>query len=117
MILSRFQPIAARFGRAAGDLMLSRFREMMEIRIVAPDQLFCWAGPAMVAILERPQPLTVIRLLVKRLVDVRAEETFQIGERSVMIPISSAWSVFPLEATPAATEKHIHAFISSQGKS
>jgi len=114
MVVNRVEPINARFGTAAGDLMLSRFREMMEVRIVAPDRLFRWKGPAMVAILERPQPLPVIRLLVKRLVDIRTEETFQFGERSVMVPISAAWSVFPLEATPPATQKHIHAFIASQ---
>jgi len=115
MVVNRVQPINARFGKAAGDLMLSRFREMMEIRIVAPDQLFRWTGAAMVALLERPQPLPVIRLLVKRLVDIRTDETFQFGERSVMVPISAAWSVFPLEATPPANQKHIHAFIASQG--
>ena len=115
MVVSRVQPINARFGRAAGDLMLLRFKEMMEIRIVAPDRLFRWSGPAMVAILERPQPLTIIRLVVKRLVDVRTEETFQFGDRAVLVPISATWCVFPLEATPAATEKQIHAFIASQG--
>jgi GGDEF domain-containing protein len=115
MVVNRVQQMNARYGRAAGDLMLSRFREIMEGRIVAPDQLFRWTGPAMVAILERPQPFTAVRLLVKQLADVRDDVTFEFGNRSVHIPISANWSVFPLEANPSVAVTQIDAFIASQG--
>ncbi|MES1262702.1 MAG: hypothetical protein ABUS49_13295, partial [Acidobacteriota bacterium] len=81
---------------------------------VAPDQLFRWTGPAMVAILERSQPLAAIRLMVKQLADVRTDIAFEFGDRSVHIPISANWAVFPLEGK-AAAESQIHAFIASQG--
>ena len=114
MVVSRVQAINARFGMDAGDRMLLRFKQLIETKFAPPDRLFRWTGPALVAVLERPQPLPILRALVKRMVDHRAEETFQFDGRSVMIQISATWSVFPLEATMQATEKHIHAFIASQ---
>jgi GGDEF domain-containing protein len=115
VVVSRVQPINARFGRAAGDQMLRKFKETVETNMVAPDRLFRWTGPAMVAILERPQPIANVRLMVKRMMEVRAEETFLVGGRSVMVPISASWAIFALEATVAASEKNIQAFIASQG--
>lgn len=115
MVVGRVQAINARFGRSAGDRMLRRFKETVESHIVAPDRLFRWTGPAFVAILERPQPIVIVRLMAKRMVEVHSEETFLVGERSVSVPISASWSIFALEASFEATEKQIQAFIASQG--
>jgi GGDEF domain-containing protein len=115
MVVNRIQPINARFGRAAGDRILARFKKYIEAQLGASDQLFRWAGPAVVVVMERPQTADQVRALVKRMFDTPVQETLELGTRSVLIPISAAWSVMMLTSTPDALEKEIDAFIASQG--
>jgi GGDEF domain-containing protein len=115
MVVNRIQPINARFGRDAGDWMLLRFKEHIESQLLPSDQLFRWTGPAIVAVLERPEGFDYVRGLVKRMLDTRIETTYVIQSRSVLIPISAAWSIFTLPSTAEATEKQIETFIASQG--
>lgn len=114
MVVNRIQPINARFGREAGDWMLGRFREHVESQILASDRLFRWTGPAMVALLERPKALDEVRGVVKRMLDTPIDETYEIGERSILIPISAAWSIFMLTPEAGAAERQIQTFIASQ---
>jgi GGDEF domain-containing protein len=115
MVVNRVQPINARFGREAGDRMLLAFRNYIEKQLDPSDRLFRWTGPAMVAIMERPQAPDQVRLLVKRMFDTPVQETLDIGSRSVLIPISAAWSVITLTSTPEAVDKQIEAFIAGRG--
>jgi GGDEF domain-containing protein len=114
MVVNRIQPINARFGRAAGDRILARFKECIEAQLGASDQLFRWIGPAVVVIMERPQSGDQVRTLVKRMFDTPIQENLELGARSVLIPISAAWSVITLTSAPEV-EKQIEAFIASQG--
>lgn len=115
MAVNRIEPISGRFGREAGDWMLSRFREFIETQLVASDMLFRWNGPAMVAILERPQAFEQVRGTFKRLLETPINETFDVAGRSVFIPISTSWSIYTLSADPDVTEKQIQKFVASQG--
>jgi GGDEF domain-containing protein len=115
MVVNRVQPVNARFGRDAGDWMLSRFKHHVETRLLTSgDRLFRWTGPAMVAILERPQPIDHVRALVKRALETLIDETYEVAGRSILIPISAAWSVFMITPAPDASEKQIQAFIAGQ---
>ena len=114
MVVNRIQPINARFGREAGDRILARFKEYIEAQLGASDQLFRWVGPAVVVIMERPQSGDQVRLLVKRMFDAPLQENLELGARSVLVPISAAWSVIAL-TSPPDVEKQIEAFIASQG--
>ena len=115
MVVSRIQTINARFGRAAGDRMVSRFKEYIETQLGASDRLFRWTGPAVVVIMERPQAPNQVNLHVKRMLDTPIKESFELGTRSVLIPISAGWTVIQLTSTPDAVEKQIEAFVASQG--
>lgn len=114
MVVNRIQPINARFGREAGDWMLERFRKHVESQLLPSDRLFRWTGPAMVALLERPKPIDELRGMAKRMLDTPIDETYEVGERSILIPISAAWSIFMLTPDSEAAEKQIHTFIASQ---
>jgi hypothetical protein len=46
--------------------------------------------------------------------DTPIQENLELGARSVLIPISAAWSVITLTSAPEV-EKQIEAFIASQG--
>ncbi len=115
MVVNRVEPISARFGKEAGDWMLSRFREYIENQFDESDLLFRWNGPAMVAILERREAFEQVRAFVKRMLETPINKTLDVSGRSVFIPISSAWSVFMLSARAEATEKQIQKFIAGQG--
>ena len=114
MVVNRVQPINARFGRKAGDWMLARFKDHVESHLLASDQLFRWTGPAMVAVLERAKALDEVRGLLRRMLDKPLDGTYETEGRSILIPISAAWSTFMLTLEPGTAEKQIEAFIASR---
>lgn len=114
MVVNRVDQISARFGKEAGNWMLARFREYIESQFEQTDLLFRW-GPGMVAILERAQGFEQVRANLKRMFETPISETIDVNGRSVFVPISAAWSVFMICATPETTEKQIQKFIAGQG--
>jgi GGDEF domain-containing protein len=114
MSVNRIQSINARFGNPAGDHVLNAFGKFVGKQLPATDKLFRWTGPAVVAVIERSEMLDRVRAQIKRIMDIRLDEKLELGERSVLIPVSSAWSVFQLIAV-ATAERQIQAFIASQG--
>jgi GGDEF domain-containing protein len=115
MVVNRVEPIVARFGKEAGDWMLGRFREYVENELEETDLLFRWSGPAMVAIVERPQTFEQVRAFVKRIFETPISETIDVNGRSVFVPITAAWSAFLICATPETTEKQIQKFVAGRG--
>ena len=115
MVVNRVEPIAARFGKEAGDWMLGRFREYIENQFEQTDLLYRWSGPALVAIIERPQTFDQVRAFVKRMFETPINETIDVNGRSVFVPITAAWSVSMICATPETTEKQIQKFVAGQG--
>jgi GGDEF domain-containing protein len=115
MVVNRVEPIAARFGKDAGEWMLGRFREYIESQFAETDLLFRWSGPALVAIIERPQTFDQVRAFVKRIFEAPINETIDVNGRSVFVPITASWSVSMICATPETTEKQIQRFVAGQG--
>jgi len=115
MVVNRVEPIAARFGKEAGERMLGQFQEYVESQFEKTDLLFRWSGPVFVAIMERPQTFDQVRTFVKRMFEAPINETIDVNGRSVFVPISAAWSVFMICATPETTEKQIQKFVAAQG--
>jgi GGDEF domain-containing protein len=113
MVVNRVQMVNARFGREIGDRMLVAFKEHMAKQLSVNDQLFRWAGPAFMAILEREVPLGIVRLVVKRMMDAKTEVDYSGDGRSVLIPVSAVWSVLPLTSVSDA-DKQIQTFVAAQ---
>jgi GGDEF domain-containing protein len=108
------QSINARFGYAVGDDVLNTFKTHFEKALSGRDRLFRWRGPALIALLDREEPIEHLRTEIRRFADAKLQKTIQLGMRSVMIPISAAWSVFPA-APPADGLIHkIEAFLGTQ---
>jgi GGDEF domain-containing protein len=115
-VVNRMQPINARFGHAVGNQVLRVFKEFFETQLGPGDRLFRWSGPALVALLERGEPLETVRTEVRRMLNKPIDnKTFDIGGRDVLIPVSSAWSVFMLIPPSTTATKQIQTFIASQG--
>jgi diguanylate cyclase (GGDEF)-like protein len=113
MVVDRMKMITARFGLDVGDRMIAGFKEHLKKQLSASDRLFRWGGPALVAIIERPEPLGTVLLQVRRLLDAKVEVNYSGNGRSVLIPVSAAWSAFPIASTTDAG-KQIQAFIATQ---
>ena len=115
MVVNRMQSVNARFGFHVGDRILRAFKENVEKQLSRADQLFRWEGPAIVVLLDRTDPIEQVRAQIRRILDGRLEEHFDVEGRAVMIPISAAWSAFHLMPPLANAIKQIQAFIASQG--
>jgi GGDEF domain-containing protein len=113
MVINRLQMINARFGHDVGDRMLAGFREYVQSQLAEADRLFRWTGPALVAIVGRPAPVGKVRLEMKQFLEAKIEVTYTGEGRSVLLPISAAWSVLPLTSATEA-DKRIQTFIATQ---
>jgi len=113
MVVNRVQMINLRFGHEVGDRMLLGFKEHMERQLAPSDQLFRWSGPALVAIIARPEPIGNVRVEVKRMLESKIEVIYNGGGRSVLIPVSAGWLALPL-VSAADADKQIVTFIASQ---
>lgn len=114
LVVNRLQAINARFGYDVGNRVLRHFGDFIQQQIWPGDKLFRWRGPTLVALLDRSDPLDQIRNQMRRVMESRIEQTFEVEGRSVLIPVSAAWSAFQLITTVAAAEKQIEIFAASQ---
>ena len=114
-VLGSAQRINLRFGRAAGDEVIRALKQYLAGRLESGDRMFRWPGPAIVALLASKEPFERVRARLKRFLEKPIERTFDINGRSVLIPLSIAWSVFALSLPLAVPNRQIHDFIAGQG--
>jgi GGDEF domain-containing protein len=113
MVVLRVEMISGRFGADVGERMMVGFKEHLIKQLSAADQLFRWGGPALVAVIERPEPLAAVLQQIKRLLEARVEVNYSGNGKSVLIPLSASWSAFPIAST-ADADKQVQAFIATQ---
>jgi GGDEF domain-containing protein len=113
-VVDRISVINARFGYAVGDKILQIYLEELRGRLSAGDPIFRWNGPALVVILERPDPIERVREQLGFLVPAKLDRTIQLPNRSALLPISATWTVFPVALPSAALSEQIDRFIAGQ---
>jgi diguanylate cyclase (GGDEF)-like protein len=110
MVLDSLQTVNARFGREAGDDVLAEFARMVQKNITPEDRLFRWGGPALVALLPRPASVERVRREFGRVMENKLERTIQTPSRSILIPISARWCLFPVMTAPRLNHQKIDNF-------
>jgi GGDEF domain-containing protein len=95
-ILDRIQSINSRFGQSLGDQTLVFFLKHLSQALRPADRLYRWNDSSFLALLERPEAAGDVRKEMARALNHRTEHTFNIGSRSVTLPVSSTWFVSPL---------------------
>jgi len=115
MVLDRLTVLNQRFGREVGDEILVEFTRMVQKQLEPEDQLFRWDGPALLALLPRPASLERVRADVGRLMENKLEHTIQTPSRSILIPISARWTLFPMMAAPRLMYQKIDVFAANPG--
>ncbi len=114
-VLGSARHINLRFGRAAGDDVVRALKKYLAGQLESGDRMFRWSGPAIVALLASTEPFERVRARLKRFLDKPIERTFDVNGRSVLIPLTVAWSVFALSPPLADIHRQIHDFIAGQG--
>lgn len=113
MVLERLQVLNARFGREAGDEILAAYSQMVKKALTPQDQLFRWGGPALVAILPRQRSMPLVRSEFAHIMETRLEHNIQTPSRSVLIPVSAKWCLYPMMAAPRLLVQKIDEFAAS----
>lgn len=110
LVLDRLQILNARFGREVGDEILSAFTRMVRRQLAPGDRLFRWAGAALLALLPRPASIDAVRMELARVMATKLEHIIQTPSRSLMVPISARWTLFPIMAATRLTCQKIDTF-------
>jgi GGDEF domain-containing protein len=113
-VVGRVQAVNTRFGYAVGDKLLNAFRERFQNGLAQNDTLFRWRGPVLVALLQRDGTIDQVRTEVRRFADTKQETMLEIGNRTVLMPISAGWSVFAAVHPVDGLLKKIENFVKSQ---
>jgi diguanylate cyclase (GGDEF)-like protein len=114
-VINCLKGINARYGFEVGDRVLRRFAQFVKEQIASEDSLYRWNGPSFVAVLERSETLDQIRRKIECIMRAELDETFDLEGRSLLVPISAAWSAFQLISTVATAEKQIETFATACG--
>jgi len=115
IVANRVQAINARFGYAVGDRVLHKLCHHFRSALSAADRMFRWQGPALLALLERSHSVDDVRKEIARIAAVKIEDAIEIGSRSVLLPISGSYTVFPVSSSLKLLIARIDQFIASQG--
>ena len=112
-IADRVQLINARFGYAAGDEVLKTIQTHVRKGLRPEDRMFRWRGPSFLALLKRSDPVDCVRAEISRIVMTRLQKTFDIGNRSVLVPIGMQWALFPVSSSSKLLVHKIDNFVAS----
>ena len=94
--VERIDVINSRFGRECSDGVIAHFFRRLSEGLSADDKLFRWSEVSFVALLERKEAGEQVRREIARLLSRRLEQTFEMVGRSVVLPITSTWTIVPL---------------------
>jgi diguanylate cyclase (GGDEF)-like protein len=114
MSVDRIQTYNLRFGHKVGDEVLEHFAAWIGKRLRPEDRLFRWTGPALVALLPRVNRLEIVREELAGVMNAPFEFTVQTASRSVLLPVSARWAVFPMMASPRLLFHKIDSFTNFQ---
>jgi len=113
-VINRLEAVNARFGFAIGDQVLALAAEHFRGALHAEDKLYRWNGPAFVAVISRTADIGSVREEVRRFADKKLEKIFVIGSRSVLLPISASWAIFPIVQPIDALLRKVEIFTAAQ---
>ena len=112
VVADRLSAINVRFGYAVGDRILRRISAQLRGGLSAGDRIYRWSGPAFMAILRRTTE-SQIRSELARITSGSIEEVVEIGNRSILLPVSSTWALFPLSEPARVISQKADQFVAS----
>jgi diguanylate cyclase (GGDEF)-like protein len=114
VLVDRIQVLNNRFGHDVGDEIMRHFTDFLQTQLSSPDRLFRWTGPALAGLLYRSSRIERVRDEVRRILETRCEYTVRTSSRTILLPISLRWALFPLVSSPRLLTQNLENFISSK---
>jgi GGDEF domain-containing protein len=114
MVVDRLQAVNAALGSEAGDQLLRYFSGYVQRGLPSGDQLFRWTGASLLALVLRPTKIETLREEIRYLVEQKLEYTVRTATRSVRLPVTARWTLFPTMASPRLLIQRIDSFASMQ---
>jgi GGDEF domain-containing protein len=111
-VVNRVQLINARYGAAIGDQALNVARNHLAASL--SGMLFRWRGPSFLSLLQHPGHVEQIRAELQRIASCKLEKNVEFGSRSVLLPITLAWTVFPMLTSARLIAQKADSFVAAQ---
>jgi GGDEF domain-containing protein len=92
-VIERLNVIIKRFGSHVGDQVQAVFLDHLKHHLSSADTIYSWCDPVFVALLERPYGLARVQEELARVSTSRPLKALTLETRSVLLPISTAWTV------------------------
>jgi GGDEF domain-containing protein len=114
MVIDRLQAVNAALGSEAGDQLLRYFSGYVARGLTSGDQLFRWTGASLLALVLRPVKIETLRQEIGYLLEQKLEYTVRTATRSVRLPVTARWTLFPTMASSRLLIQRIDTFASLQ---
>jgi len=114
VVIDRIQILNKRFGYEVGDEVMRYFAGFLRSQVQSKDLLFRWTGPTLAGLLFRSNRLERVRDEIGRIMELKYEHTVKTASRTILLPISARWALFPMMASPRLLIQKIENFISFQ---
>jgi GGDEF domain-containing protein len=105
IVVDRLQTINMSFGSEVGDQVLRYFAGSIRRSLLSGDHLFRWTGASLLAVIMRSIRIETVRDEMARLLEHKMEYTVRTATRSVLIAVTSRWTVFPVMAPDQLVKK------------
>jgi PAS domain-containing protein len=102
--LQRFRTILERYGKAAAAEVLLFYSVHLAQKLAARDQLFLWSPDSFVVLLERQDPLSMVRQEISPLGSACLEKVLHVRTRTALVLVSAGWDVFPVCESPSVLD-------------
>jgi GGDEF domain-containing protein len=114
MVIDRLQAVNTALGPEAGDQLLRYFSGYVGRGLTSGDQLFRWTGASLLALVLRPTKLEALREEIKYLLEQKIEFTVRTATRSVRLPVTVRWTLFPTTASARLLIQKVDTFAAMQ---
>jgi GGDEF domain-containing protein len=112
MVIDRLQAVNTACGTAAGDQLLRYFSGYVRRSLPSEDRIFRWTGASLLALVARCPRIDPLREQIKLLMDEKLEYTVRTPTRSVRLPVTARWALFPMMPSPRLLIQKLDTFAS-----
>jgi GGDEF domain-containing protein len=110
-VVDRIEATTARFGQAVAEQVMTFFLQHLSKDLSPDDKRYRWGPKSFLILANRRKSADQMRKEMAGILAQRLDQTFEIGSRTVSLPITSTWFIIPLfESTCAQVLQKLDAF-------